>query len=342
MKVNLLSDTVTLPSAGMKEAMLAAPLGDDVFGTDPTVNKLQSLAAQLFGKEDALFCPSGTMTNQIAIQLHVGRTESILCEESSHIYQYETGGYAYNAGASIDPINGTHGRLSAADIRQHLRPNFDWYARQKLVVIENTGNKAGGTIYRLGQIEEIKHVCQEHDLALHLDGARIFNALAVTGEDAAEWGKYFDTISICLSKGLGAPVGSLLLGSGEDILRARRLRKVMGGGMRQAGILAAAGIYALENNRSRLAQDHKHASQLAEVLQSCHFVKHLRPVETNIVIFEVEEPAQVWIDRLLARDILAAPMGPHLVRLTTHLDVTGEMIDFVVQVLRELDGQVGG
>ena len=329
MQVNLMSDTVTKPTPEMLAAMMAAEVGDDVFGLDPTVNKLQQTAADLFGLEAGLFCPSGTMTNQIAIQLHTGRTDTVLCEQGSHIYQYETGGYAYNARVAIDLIEGAFGKVTHEQVEAHIRPDFDWYPRTSLIVLENTCNKGGGSIYRLEEVQPISDLSRDRGIGIHLDGARLFNALVETGEDTRAWGRAFDTISICLSKGLGAPVGSLLLGSSEHIKEARRLRKVMGGGMRQAGYLAAAGLYALEHHRWRLQEDHRHAQLLAEKLVTCSYVKEIRPVETNIVIFSVEGSAPDRIEQWKQNGILAVALGPDLIRFVTHLDVSTEMLKHV-------------
>lgn len=336
MIVNLISDTVTKPTKGMLNAMMAAQVGDDVFGADPSVNQLEKIAAELFNKEAALFCPSGTMTNQIAIQLHTGRTDAVLCDKNSHIYQYETGGYAYNAGVAIDPIEGTNGKVTVDQVSAHIRQDYDWLPRTTLVVLENTCNKGGGTIYTLDEVKPITALCQSRQLKIHLDGARIFNALAETKESTKSWGACFDTISICLSKGLGAPVGSLLIGDQNQIREARRLRKVMGGGMRQAGYLAAAGIYALDHHRERLAEDNQRARDLGDTLTSCSYVRALRPVATNIVIFEVEGDATVWVERLKEKGILCVAMGPSLVRFVTHLEVSEEMIEFTKEVLMGL------
>jgi len=334
--VNLMSDTVTKPTPKMLEVMMLADVGDDVFGLDPSVNKLEQTAADLFGKEAAIFCPSGTMTNQIAIQLHTGRTDTVLCEKGSHIYQYETGGYAYNAGVGIDLIEGSYGKITAAQVEAHIRPAFDWYPRTSLVILENTCNKGGGSIYRLEEVLPISGLCRSKGIGIHLDGARIFNALIETQEDPEEWGRAFDTISICLSKGLGAPVGSLLLGHANRISEARRLRKVMGGGMRQAGYLAAAGLYALEHHRTRLKEDHHHASLLAETLGSCSFVNHIRPVQSNIVIFSVEDgTAASLVEKWKEQGILAVALGPDLIRFVTHLDVTNEMVERARKILKD-------
>jgi threonine aldolase len=292
MIIDLRSDTVTKPSAKMLEAMMKAPLGDDVFGEDPTVNELQNYAADLFGMEAALFCPSGTMTNQIAIKAHTQPGDELICDGASHIYNYEGGGIASNSGVQARLLNGNHGRITSSQIEKVINPNYDWLTRTSLVSLENTVNRAGGSIYQISEIELIKELCLKHNLSLHLDGARLFNALVVTNESPKLYGKIFDSISICLSKGLGAPVGSLLLGNQEFILKSRRIRKVFGGGMRQAGLLAAAGLYALKNNVERLVDDHKNAQMIEATLKKCTFVKSILPVETNIIIFELIEGIQ--------------------------------------------------
>ncbi|MEM9823122.1 MAG: GntG family PLP-dependent aldolase, partial [Bacteroidota bacterium] len=262
MTINLISDTATKPTPAMLEAMMQAEVGDDVFRQDPTVNALEEKAAQFFGKDAALFCPSGTMTNQIAIKMHTRALDEVICEEKSHIYQYETGGYAYNAGVSMNLIKGENGKMTEKQIAAAIKPLYDWLPISRLVVLENTCNKGGGSIYTLDEITPIRQLCLEKGLRLHLDGARLFNALVETGEQTEAVGKQFDSISICLSKGLGAPVGSLLIGEQSFIQEARRFRKVMGGGMRQAGFLAAAGLYALDHHIDRLKIDNDRAKKL--------------------------------------------------------------------------------
>ncbi len=336
MKINLISDTVTKPTPPMLEAMMKARVGDDVFRQDPTINELEEKVADLFGKEAALFCPSGTMTNQIAISIHTQRLDEVICDEYSHIYQYEVGGYSANAGVSINLIKGTNGKITAEQIEQAIKPDFDWLPKSSLVVLENTCNKGGGSIYTLEEIRPIRELCKTKGMGLHLDGARLFNALVETGEDTKAVGDHFDTISICLSKVLGAPVGSLLTGSMEMMKQARRMRKVMGGGMRQAGYLAAAGIYALDNHVERLKVDNDRAKKLGNVLQELDFVEKVRPVQSNILIFDVKAPytADTFVEKLMGHDILAVPFGPQTVRFVTHLDVREEMIDRVIKVLR--------
>ncbi|MCU0348794.1 MAG: aminotransferase class I/II-fold pyridoxal phosphate-dependent enzyme [Saprospiraceae bacterium] len=339
MSINLISDTVTKPTPAMLQAMFAAEVGDDVFNDDPTVNALQAKAADLFGKEAALFCPSGTMTNQIAIRTHCGQLDEVICDHYSHIFQYETGGYAANSGVAINLIAGTNGKITAPQIEAAIKPNYDWLPASRLVVLENTANKGGGSYYTIGEIKPIRELCKARGLILHLDGARLFNALVETGESTHDWGQEFDSISICLSKGLGAPVGSLLIGNQDFIAKARRFRKVMGGGMRQAGYLAAAGIFALENQVERLKDDNRRARVLGETLRQLNWVADVRPVQTNIVIFDLEPPltAADLLKKLTENGVMAAAFGPATVRLVTHLDFTEEMLATVLSVLKNLD-----
>lgn len=333
--INLISDTVTRPTPAMLQAMLEAEVGDDVFGEDPTVNALEQKVADLFGKDAALFCPSGTMTNQLAIKCHTRPLDELICEEYSHVYQYETGGYAFHSGVSINLIKGENGKLKAEQIRAAVKPVYDWLPISRLVVIENTCNKGGGSFYTLSELKPISAYCRREGLALHLDGARLFNALVETGESPADHGRLFDSISICLSKGLGAPVGSVLCGPADFIRQARRFRKVMGGGMRQAGYLAAAGIYALDHHVERLKKDNEGAKQIGEVLARQPYVAHVRPIQSNIVIFDVLPPytAASFLEKLKAQGILAVAFGPQTVRLVTHLDVTESMLGRVLEVL---------
>ncbi len=333
--INLISDTVTRPVAGMLEAMMQAEVGDDVFGDDPAVNALEARVAEMFGYEAAVFCPSGTMTNQIALRMHTQPLDEVVCERLSHIYQYEVGGYAYNSGLAIHLIDGEYGKMRAEQVEAAVKPEADWLPRTRLVVLENTANKGGGSIYRLEEVRAIREVCDRHGLKLHLDGARIFNALVETGETAREWGEVFDSVSVCLSKGLGAPVGSLLAGSAEDIRFARKVRKLMGGGMRQAGYLAAAGLYALEHHIDRLKEDHGRARILAEALERQSYVAALRPVQTNILVFDLagDLGSAEFAERLKGKGILAAPFGPKTMRFVTHLDFSDEMLEKTLEVL---------
>jgi len=334
--INLMSDTVTKPTPDMLKHMIAAEVGDDVFGEDPSINELQDRVAKLFGKEAALFCPSGTMTNQIAIKIHTQALDEVICDHYSHIYQYETGGYAFNSGVAINLIEGQYGKITADQVDKAVKPDFDWLPRTRLVVLENSCNKGGGSYYTLDEMEEIRSVCDKHQLKLHLDGARLFNVLVETDERPKDIGSNFDTISICMSKGLGAPVGSLLIGSAEDMKLARRFRKVMGGGMRQAGYLAKACSYALDHHVERLKVDNDRAKSIGSLLTQLSYINHVRPVKTNIVIFETnnEENAVCLIEYLKNNDILCVQFGPTAVRFVFHLDVTDNMIPKIEEALR--------
>ncbi|RDC62600.1 threonine aldolase family protein [Adhaeribacter pallidiroseus] len=336
---DLRSDTVTRPTPEMLQAMFAAPVGDDVFGEDPTVNALEEKTASMFGLEAGLFCPSGTMTNQIAIKAHTEPLSEVICDYTAHIYQYEGGGIAANSGASVYLLHGERGKITPELIRGGIRPNNIHYPLSKLVALENTSNKGGGSYYTLPEITAITETCRQHNLALHLDGARVFNALVAANESALPYGACFDSISVCLSKGLGTPVGSVLLGSKPFIQKARRIRKVFGGGMRQAGYLAAAGIYALDNHINRLADDHAKARILAETLQSCSFVQEMQPVDTNIVIFRLVDAVteEQFLRELATQNILALDFGPQTIRLVTHLDFTEAMLEHTVKVLKNLN-----
>jgi threonine aldolase len=336
-RINLISDTVTKPTEGMLKAMWAAEVGDDVFREDPTVRRLEEKCAALLGHEAALFCPSGTMTNQIALKVHTKPLDEVICDEMSHIYQYEVGGYAFHSGIAVNLVAGANGIMAAEQVAAAVRPRYDWLPRSTLVVAENTCNKGGGSYYRAEQLRAIRAVCQQQGMALHLDGARLFNALVETGETPAGHGVLADSVSICLSKGLGAPVGSVLVGGAAFIAEARRVRKAMGGGMRQAGYLAAAGIYALDHQVERLRDDHAHARQLADALAELPWVGGIRPVQTNIVIFDVLPPhsAATVLEYLQSQGIAAAAFGPQTLRLVTHLDVDTELIRQAIGVLRQ-------
>jgi len=338
MQVNLISDTVTKPTKDMLQAMMQAEVGDDVFGEDPTVKALEAKAAGLFGKEAALFCPSGTMTNQIAVKAHTQPLDEIILEESSHVYQYEVGGYAFHSGVAVNLLQGTYGKITVEQVAAAIKPVYDWLPRSRLVVLENTCNKGGGSFYTLDEIRPIHALCQERNLKLHLDGARIFNALVETGETTDAVGALFDSISVCLSKGLGAPVGSLLIGDADFIRQSRRLRKVMGGGMRQAGYLAAAGIYALDHHVARLRDDNDRAKALGITLAQCAFVENIRPIQTNIVIFDVKPPftAATFLEKLAAQEVKATAFGPQTIRFVTHLDFTQHMLLHTQTVLERI------
>ena len=337
MIIDLRSDTVTRPTPGMKEAMFTAPVGDDVFGEDPTVNTLEEKAAQLFGMEAALFCPSGTMTNQIAIRLHTGPQREVICHQHSHIYLYEGGGIMANSLASVKLLDGNLGKITAAQVAASINPDDVHAPETTLVSLENTMNKGGGSIYTLEEIKPIAKLCKEKGIKLHLDGARLFNALVETGESPAEWGAHFDTISICLSKGLGCPVGSLLLGTKTDIKRARKVRKVFGGGMRQAGFLASAGIYALDYQVERLKEDHARARALGEILQKLPIVKEVFPVATNIVIARLDgKTPEEFMKKLAEQHIKSVKFGPDLVRFVTHHDFRDEHLEELYTRIKNL------
>jgi threonine aldolase len=336
MKIDLRSDTVTKPTPEMLEAMFSAKVGDDVFEEDPTINELENKTTKIFGMEAALFCPSGTMTNQIAIKLHTNPGDEIICDTSAHVYNYEGGGIAFNSGCSVRLINGVAGQFTANDVAENINPDNVHHPVSRLVVIENTSNRGGGSIWKLPEVHKIAKVCKENNLSLHLDGARIFNTLTETGELPVEHGRLFDSISVCLSKGLGAPVGSLLLGKTDFIRKARRVRKVFGGGMRQAGYLAAAGIYALDNNIRRIKDDHRRAAQLAETIAAMSFVENILPVETNILIFKLKHlmPLDRFINRLKENDIYVVPFGKQTIRMVTHLDFDDIQLEKAVAVLK--------
>ena len=332
------SDTFTKPSPEMLNTMFHASVGDDVFGEDPTVNNLEALAANMFGMEAALFCASGTMTNQIAIKVHTQPGDEVICDKVSHVYIYEGGGIAFNSGAQVKPIHGDRGRINADQLVEAISSDDIHKPISSLVSLENTANRGGGSFYEITDIQDIKEVCLNNNLKLHLDGARLFNALAATGENPVLYGKLFDSISICLSKGLGAPVGSLLIGTYAFIKKARRVRKVFGGGMRQAGYLAAAGIFALENNIERLTLDHIHAKKVAEALLKKDFVGKMMPVDTNIIIFEVfaAYTPKSFTEELKKHGILVMPISSTQVRMVFHLDITEAMVGDTISVIEHL------
>ncbi|NOT51179.1 MAG: aminotransferase class I/II-fold pyridoxal phosphate-dependent enzyme [Chitinophagaceae bacterium] len=338
MIIDFRSDTVTKPTPGMMEAMMKAKVGDDVFGEDPSINELETLTATMFKMEAALFCPSGTMTNQIAIKCHTQPGDEVICDESSHIYQYEGGGIAFNSGASVRLLQGDKGRISAEQVVAAIQPDDAHRPHSSLVSLENTSNRGGGSCYDFEEIKKIKAVCTEKKLAFHLDGARLWNALVAKKETPEQYGETFDSISVCLSKSLGCPVGSLLLGKKDFIKKARRIRKVFGGGMRQAGFLAAAGIYALQNNIERLSEDHNHARQIADKIAYKKFVRMVLPVETNIIIFELDDSisAPALVAKLKEHNILGYAISPNRIRLVVHLDISPEMTTRTIKVFEQL------
>jgi threonine aldolase len=337
--IDVRSDTVTRPTRAMLEAMMSASVGDDVYGEDETVNALQRRAAELFGMQAALFCPTGTMTNQIGIRVHTRPGDEVICDELAHIYIYEGGGIASNSGASVRLLEGRNGRFTADQVRENVNrrddSHFPW---TRLVAIENTVNKGGGCCWDLAEITRIREVCDEEGLALHMDGARLFNALAARNETAQRYGRLFDTISVCLSKGLGAPAGSLLLGSREQIAMAHRYRKAMGGGMRQSGYLAAAGLFALEHHVERLREDHSRAEAVARELRSLPYVASMLPVETNIVIFSLQESLSpdAFVAKLRERNVRALTYGRQKIRFVFHLDVSDAHVDALIAALRAI------
>lgn len=337
MEINLISDTVTTPTKGMLAAMMSAKVGDDVFKEDATVNALEEKTAALFGMEAALFFPSGTMANQTAIKVHTQPGEQLICDHYAHIFNYEGGGVSFNSGVSCKLITGHRGMITAKQIKAAINPpDFYHSPLTTLVCLENTTNKGGGAIWDINEMKAIKEVCTSNGLKFHLDGARIWNALAVTGEDPKLYGNLFDSISVCLSKGLGCPVGSVLLGSKDFIAKALRVRKVFGGGMRQAGFLAAAGIYALDHHRERLKEDHKKAKEIEAILYKKDFISSVSPVDTNIIIFELKESvldAQAFMDKMNENNIRLISMGSGKLRLVTHLNYTDEMHSRLLSIL---------
>jgi threonine aldolase len=337
--IDFRSDTVTKPSKEMMDAMFSAPVGDDVFSEDPTINELQQFAAKMFGKEDALFCSSGTQTNQIAINVHVQPGGEVICHEESHIYKYEGGGIAKNSGASVRLLQGDRGRLTVESIAKWVNPEDVHFPTTQLVSLEDTANRGGGAIYDFTEIQKIKKFCVANNLPLHLDGARLMNALVETKIDPKVYAAEFDSISLCLSKGLGAPVGSVLIGTKDFIKKARRVRKVFGGGMRQAGIIAAGGLFALKNNVDRLLIDHQHARQLEQTLNQLIWVKDVISVETNIVVVILNDYSKrnEIISKLAEQGVRVMAFGEGMLRLVTHLDVSSNEIDQTCEILRELN-----
>ncbi|MBP6977564.1 MAG: GntG family PLP-dependent aldolase [Bacteroidales bacterium] len=336
--IDLRSDTVTRPTPGMLQAMMDAKVGDDVFGDDPTVIALEERAAELFGKAAAVYCPSGTMTNQIAVRVHTHPGDEVICDALSHVYHYEGGGMMANSGVSVRLVHGDRGRFKSVDVLQNINPDDIHHPRTRLVIVENTCNKGGGSIWDIEEIRRIYLACQAQGLKLHLDGARIFNALAVTGESSLQYGQLFDSVSVCLSKGLGAPVGSVLIGENEFIRQARRVRKLFGGAMRQSGFLAAAGLYALDHHTQRVKEDHLRARSLAQTLSGLSYVKDILPVDTNILIFTLQDgiSTDTYLKKLQESGVLALDFGPQKIRMITHLDFGDEELVRVQQVLQEM------
>ena len=340
MEINLVSDTVTKPSVEMLQFMFNAKVGDDVYKQDPTVIELEETLANIFGMEAALFFPSGTMANQTAIKLHTQPGEQIICDKYSHIYHYEGGGASFNSGVSCCLVDGERGMITADLVRNAINdPEFYHAPLTSLVSIENTTNKGGGACYDIQTLQEIKQVCVENNLKYHLDGARLWNALVAKKQHPKQFGELFDTISVCLSKGLGAPIGSVLLGSAADMKRALRIRKIFGGNMRQSGYLAAAGLYALQHNISRLESDHRRAKELGDLLRKMPWVANVEPVETNILIFGLQANVdeKVFVERIKQKGIAISSMGQGKLRIVTHLDYKEVMHEYVLEVFQKFE-----
>ena len=337
MIIDLRSDTVTKPSQEMLVTMFNTSVGDDVFKEDKSVNELERMAAEMFGMQAALFCPSGTMTNQIAIKAQTQPGDEVICDENAHVHYYEGGGIAFNSGASTRTLKGDRGVFTAEQLIEAIRPSNVHFPKPSLVCIENSCNRGGGRIFPLEEIQRISQVCKENSLNLHLDGARLFNALIASGEDPKEFGQIFDSISICLSKGLGAPVGSLLIASNELISRSFRIRKVRGGGMRQAGFMAAAGSFALQHNIGRLQLDHDMAVSIEQILSESEFVAEVLPVETNIIVFELKAHVNTkhFLTFLASQNIHAFEVGNQRMRFVTHLDLPPNTLEYIQSALTD-------
>jgi threonine aldolase len=327
-EIDLRSDTVTRPTKGMLQAIMTAKVGDDVYKEDPTVNELEEKLANMFGMDEALFFPTGSMANQAAIKLHTQPAEQLICDKWAHVFNYEGGGVSFNSGVSCKLVDGDRGMITAAQVEENINPpDFYHSPLTSLVCLENTTNKGGGACYDLDEIRKIRRVCDNHNLGLHLDGARLFNALVAKNESPKDYGKLFDTISVCLSKGLGTPLGSVLIGNKELMKNAIRVRKVLGGGMRQVGFMAAAGIYALDNHVERLSEDQKRAVELGDILRKQKYIARVEPVETNIVIFYLRKASveAEFMKQLQKKNIRISNMGHGKLRIVTHLDYSEEM-----------------
>lgn len=340
MEINLISDTITKPTPEMLNYMMKARVGDDVYKQDGSTNELEIAVAELFGMEAALFFPSGTMANQVAIKLHTQPGDHLICDKSSHINMFEGGGIAVHSGVSCALVDGDRGRITAEQVLENYNDPTNFHLpTTKLVCLENTTNLGGGACYELNEIDRIREVCNQKGLKLHLDGARLWNALVAKSQHPSQFGALFNTISVCFSKGLGAPVGSVLLGSKEEIKKAIRIRKLMGGGMRQTGYLAAAALFALKNNVGRLQRDHFRAKQIEGVLSKKIWIKEVLPVQTNIVVFRLHEVAQnkTLLDKLKQKNIAISEMGGGWLRMVTHLDYREVMHEYVMEALTRLE-----
>ena len=339
MIIDLRSDTVTKPTKEMLEAMMKAKVGDDVYKEDETVNELENRIAEMFGKPKALFFPTGTMANQTAIKLHTNPGDQVICDKDSHIYHYEGGGASFNNGVSCKLLNGNRGVFTAEQVKDAINPpDFYHSPLTALVEVENTANRGGGSCWDFEELKKIRKVCDEHHLGFHLDGARLWNALVETKQTAKDYGNIFDTISVCLSKGLGCPIGSVLVGDEKFMNNAMRIRKILGGGMRQVGYLAAAGLYAIENHIERLAEDHQKAKEIGKSLETLSFIEKVEPVQTNIVIFELDTniDESSFVKSLSEKQIRLSSMGNGKLRVVTHLDYTDAMHDILLNELRKL------
>ena len=339
-EIDIRSDTVTKPTEGMMQAMMNAEVGDDVYKEDPTVNKLERKLADMFGMDEALFFPTGSMANQAAIKLHTQPADQLICDKWAHVFNYEGGGASFNSGVSCKLIDGHRGMITAAQVEENINPpDFYHSPLTTLVCLENTTNKGGGACYDFEEIKKIRKVCDEHNLGFHLDGARLFNALVAKKEDPKDYGKIFDTVSVCLSKGLGTPLGTVLIGNKKVMKNAMRVRKVLGGGMRQIGFMAAAGIYALDNHVERLAEDQKRASEIGKTLKEQNYIGEVEPVETNIVIFYLKNASDegTFMKALQKENIRISNMGQGKLRVVTHLDYSEEMHQRFLEVLRRIE-----
>lgn len=337
MTIDLRSDTVTKPTKGMYKAMLEAEVGDDVYHEDPTVNELEARMCELFGKEKAMFFPSGTMANQAAIKIHTQPGEQLICDKWAHVYNFEAGGASFNSGVSCKLVDGHLGMITAEQVKENINPpEFYHNPLTTLVCLENTTNKGGGACYDIEEIKKIRQVCEEHKLGFHLDGARLFNALVAKNEKPKQYGELFHTISICLSKGLGAPVGTVLVGDEVYMKKALRIRKIFGGGMRQAGFLAAAGLYALDHHVERLSEDHERAREIGKVLREQEYIREVEPVETNIVIFYLKDASREpeFLAQLAKNNVKISNMGQGKLRIVTHLDYTQDMHKTFLKILK--------
>ncbi|MFL1895628.1 threonine aldolase family protein [Aquimarina sp. 2-A2] len=338
MRIDLRSDTITKPTKGMLQSMMNAVVGDDVYKEDPSVNELEAYLANLFGKDTALFFPTGSMANQAAIKLHTQPGEQLIADHYAHVFNYEGGGVSFNSGVSCKLIEGNRGMITADQVEAAINPpDFYHSPLTTLVCVENTTNKGGGACYDIETLKSIKDVCERHGLGFHLDGARLWNAMIAKDQSPKDFGKLFDTISVCLSKGLGAPMGSVLIGDTDLMKNAIRVRKVLGGGMRQVGFMAAAGLYGVKHQWDRLAEDHKRAQEIGEVLSTLPFVLHVEPTDTNIVIFKIATNEDEFIAKMAEKDIHFYSMGQGKLRLVTHHDYSERMHQYFLEVLQSMD-----